>query len=403
MKRNLFFLYSLFLLGNSTVLAQNNFSLAGKIKGVSGGLIYLSYASVRDSSAIKSNGSFSFNGKVSEPTSAFLVLKQEKSDDNNRTTFFIEPSAMTVSAAYNDFKEAKVTGSRVQKELDLLNKLKTPVQKEMQPLLEEFNSANDTYRKALKNKMGEKTADSLRNITEAIREKFEPFNAKQDSIDYRFFATHPRSYVTAFMLRYHIADLTLDQMRSYYAAFDDKIRQSSYGKELENEIQKLEGGSPGAVAKDFSTVELKGDSVRLSSFRNSKYILLDFWASWCIPCRKGNPHLKDLYAKYKGNNFEIIGVSDDDSNPEKWKKAVKDDSLPWLQVLRGLDWEKIRNGIKNENDISEKFGIHTLPTKILIDKNGIIIGRYNEDEDDKLDEKSKELFENKQTGATNNK
>lgn len=251
--------------------------------------------------------------------------------------------------------------------------------------------------------MGEKTADSLRNITEAIREKFEPFNAKQDSIDYRFFATHPRSYVTAFMLRYHIADLTLDQMRSYYAAFDDKIRQSSYGKELENEIQKLEGGSPGAVAKDFSTVELKGDSVRLSSFRNSKYILLDFWASWCIPCRKGNPHLKDLYAKYKGNNFEIIGVSDDDSNPEKWKKAVKDDSLPWLQVLRGLDWEKIRNGIKNENDISEKFGIHTLPTKILIDKNGIIIGRYNEDEDDKLDEKSKELFENKQTGATNNK
>lgn len=403
MKGDLFFLCSLFLFSSNVVIAQNNFSLAGKIKGVSTGIIYLSYASVRDSSAIKSNGSFSFNGKVSEPTSAFLVLKQEKSDDNNRTTFFIEPSAMTVSVAYNDFKEAKFTGSKTQKELDLLNKLKAPVQKEIQPLVVEFNRANDMYIKALRNKVDDKTADSLRNITEAIREKFEPFNAKDDSIDYKFFANHPHSYVTAFMLRYHISDLSLDQMRSYYAAFNDKIRQSSYGKELENEIEKLEGGSPGAVAKDFSSVELKGDSVRLSSFRNSKYILLDFWASWCIPCRKGNPHLKDLYGKYKNNDFEIIGVSDDDSSPEKWKKAVKDDSLPWLQVLRGLDWEKIRKGIKNEKDISEKFGIHTLPTKILIDKNGIIIGRYNEDEDDKLDEKLKELFENKQTGTTSSK
>jgi thiol-disulfide isomerase/thioredoxin len=403
MKRNLFFLYSLFLLGNSAVLAQNNFSLSGKIKGVSGGLIYLSYASVKDSSAIKSNGSFSFKGKVSEPTSAFLILKQEKSDDNNRTTFFIEPSAMTVSVTYNDFKEAKFSGSETQKELDRLNKLKENVEKEMQPLINEFNKANDAYLKAIKNKADDKTADSLKNITEAIREKFEPFRAREDSIDYKFFAAHPHSYVTAFMLRYHIADLSLDQMRSYYAAFDDKIRQSSYGKELENEIQKLEGGSPGAVAKDFSTMELKGDSVRLSSFRNSKYILLDFWASWCIPCRKGNPHLKDLYAKYKSSDFEIIGVSDDDSNPEKWKKAVKDDSLLWLQVLRGLDWEKIRKGIKNENDISEKFGIHTLPTKILIDKNGIIIGRFNEEEDDKLDEKLKELFENKQAETTDSK
>ncbi|HYM93831.1 MAG TPA: TlpA disulfide reductase family protein [Chitinophagaceae bacterium] len=403
MKGDLFFLCSLFLFSSNVVIAQNNFSLAGKIKGVSTGIIYLSYASVRDSSAIKSNGSFSFNGKVSEPTSAFLVFKQEKSDDNNRTTFFIEPSAMTVSVAYNDFKEAKFTGSKTQKELDLLNKLKAPVQKEIQPLVVEFNRANDMYIKALRNKVDDKTADSLRNITEAIREKFEPFNAKDDSIDYKFFANHPHSYVTAFMLRYHISDLSLDQMRSYYAAFNDKIRQSSYGKELENEIEKLEGGSPGAVAKDFSSVELKGDSVRLSSFRNSKYILLDFWASWCIPCRKGNPHLKDLYGKYKNNDFEIIGVSDDDSSPEKWKKAVKDDSLPWLQVLRGLDWEKIRKGIKNEKDISEKFGIHTLPTKILIDKNGIIIGRYNEDEDDKLDEKLKELFENKQTGTTSSK
>lgn len=122
MKRNLFVLYSLFLFGNSTVLLQNNFSLAGKIKGVSVGIIYLSCASVIDSSVITSNASFSFKGKVSKPTSAFLVIKQGKSDDNNRTTFFIEPPVMIASVTYNDFKEARLSGSKTQKNCSKTNK-----------------------------------------------------------------------------------------------------------------------------------------------------------------------------------------------------------------------------------------------------------------------------------------
>ncbi len=119
-------------------------------------------------------------------------------------------------------------------------------------------------------------------------------------------------------------------------------------------------------------------------------MLLDFWASWCVPCRKGNPHLKALYAQYKDKGIEFIGISDDDSNPAAWKKAVAKDDLPWRHVLRGMDRNLMRAGKTSDKDISEKYGIHSLPTKILINPEGMIIGRYGSegDELDRMLEKS---------------
>jgi thiol-disulfide isomerase/thioredoxin len=120
--------------------------------------------------------------------------------------------------------------------------------------------------------------------------------------------------------------------------------------------------------------------------------LLDFWASWCVPCRKGNPHLIKLYNQYKEQGFEIIGISDDDSKVEAWHKAVEQDKIGiWKHVLRGMDIEKKMKGQSNPGDISEKYNISTLPTKILIDKNGKIIGRYGSEEED-LDKKLAELM-----------
>ena len=131
-------------------------------------------------------------------------------------------------------------------------------------------------------------------------------------------------------------------------------------------------------------------TISLSDYKG-KYVLLDFWASWCVPCRAGNPHLKELYAKYHDKGIEFIGVSDDDSKPDAWHKAVEKDGLPWRHVLRGLDMQKLMNNQPNPNDISEKYGIHTLPTKILIDPAGKIIGRYSE-ESEPLDAELKKIF-----------
>jgi thiol-disulfide isomerase/thioredoxin len=127
-----------------------------------------------------------------------------------------------------------------------------------------------------------------------------------------------------------------------------------------------------------------------------KYVLIDFWASWCVPCRKSMPHVKELYDRYKDKGLEVIGVSDDDRDTAAWVKAVaKDGTGIWHNVLRGLDWDKLRKNEKNDKDISDKFGIHSLPTKILIDRNGMIIGRYDkgtEEEAAAMDKKMAEML-----------
>jgi thiol-disulfide isomerase/thioredoxin len=120
------------------------------------------------------------------------------------------------------------------------------------------------------------------------------------------------------------------------------MQQSGPGKEIAKEIDQLRSGSPGSIAKDFSATDLNGRKFTLSDLKG-KYILIDFWASWCVPCRKSMPHVKELYARYKDKGLEIIGVSDDDNNQAAWKKAVdKDGTGIWHNVLRGLDWEKRR-------------------------------------------------------------
>jgi thiol-disulfide isomerase/thioredoxin len=229
----------------------------------------------------------------------------------------------------------------------------------------------------------------LKEQADAVRSKFTPFNERMDKIDYEFFKAHPTSPVTAYMLRFHVSELPLDTLEMYYNNFGSALQQSKMGKEIDSEIAKLRSGSPGSMAKNFSTSDINGNKLSLSDYKG-KYVLLDFWASWCVPCRKGNPHLKTLYAKYKARGIEFIGIADDDRAEEAWKKAVEKDGIGiWKHVRRGLKYEN--GNFDRSTDISENFGIHTLPTKILIDPNGKIVGRYSEEEKP-LDDKLREIF-----------
>ncbi|HMI05818.1 MAG TPA: TlpA disulfide reductase family protein, partial [Pedobacter sp.] len=213
-------------------------------------------------------------------------------------------------------------------------------------------------------------------------------------IDLEFIKTHPDSYLSAYLLKWKVSSMSLAESKSYYAVLSDRIRQSSYGKGVLEEIKGLESGSPGSVASVFSVKDINGEPLSLSDFKGKKYVLIDFWASWCVPCRKGNPHLLSLYSKYKEKGFEVVGVSDDDSAPDAWKKAVAQDKIGvWKHVLRGL--KRTAAGFDKSEDISAPYGIHSLPTKILIDKEGMIVGRYGGggEGDEAMDKKLAELFD----------
>lgn len=379
------------------------FTLTGKISGQSSGKIKLYYTGkagkqMQDSCTIR-EGRFVFRGEISGPVMAYLqeVVKFSDRSGLHSTNFFLEPSAMTITLQSGNFKNAVIKGATTQDGYITLENLKAPIYKEMEPISKEYKAANEALDKAAKAGKKEATLDSLKYKAAAIHEKFDPYNARAAQADYAFFAAHPQSYVTAFCLRFHVNKLSLDSLQLFYDKLGNRVHQSSLGQEIAKEIDQLRSGSPGSMARDFSATDLNGRKFTLSDLKG-KYILIDFWASWCVPCRKSMPHVKELYDRYKDKGFEVIGVSDDDNNPAAWKKAVeKDGTGTWHNVLRGLDWEKRRKNEENEADISDKFGIHSLPTKILIDKNGVIIGRYDSGTDEEavaMDKKLAEIFSN---------
>jgi peroxiredoxin len=120
---------------------------------------------------------------------------------------------------------------------------------------------------------------------------------------------------------------------------------------------------PGDPAYDINLTSPKGDTVSLSSFQG-KVVLVDFWASWCGPCRISNRHLVKLYSKYKNKGFEIFGVSLDE-NKKDWMKAIKQDRVVWPQVIDNRGWEA---------QTAIDWGLYQIPTSYLINKDGIIVG-----------------------------
>ena len=375
-----------------------HFSLNGTLPGVPVmlKLYYMGSDGKRKVDSVRvRDGRFSFHGDITEPTMAYLsgVDQQSGMDDPHSVSLFLEPSDMTIALPADNYKKAVITGSVSQQEYDALSKEKAPIYKEMEPLSKEYKKAGDAMRAAVKAKKSEAYIDTLRYRAAAIHDQFDPFFERSRQIDYAFFISHPQSYVTAYELRFYISELPLDSSRLIYSRLGGKVQQSAAGKTIADEIEKLEAGWPGSMAKDFTARELGGGTLSLSSLKG-KYVLIDFWASWCVPCRKSMPHVKELYAQYKDRGLEVIGVSDDDRDSSAWKKALtKDGTGIWHNVLRGLDMEKIQNGEKNEKDISEKFGIHSLPTKILIDREGRIIGRYDKGTDEEAAELDRKLAE----------
>ncbi|SFH46498.1 AhpC/TSA family protein [Pedobacter insulae] len=374
------------------------FTISGTINWKNSGYIYLSYRdkdgqSKTDSSIIIQQ-TFKFKGNINEPTNAYLrgSLKTRNVDDPNFTSFFIEPSEMKLEVTEGNYKDFKLKGSKTQDEVAQLAKLKGSITAGLKPYQDAYKLANEAYIKAIKDKLPPSVQDSLKKVANVIRNQFEPFSKKLDQVDYAFVAKNPNSYLSAYLMTFKVSKLPLDSVVLFYKGFSEKIKQSGFGKQIEAEIVKLRKGSPGSVAGAFTWVDIDGAPLSLADFKG-KYVLLDFWASWCIPCREGNPHLKKLYTLYKPKGFEIIGISDDDTKPEAWRAAVAQDGIGmWKHVLRGLKLTK--DGFDRSNDISDSFGIHTLPTKILIDKTGKIIGRYGGggESDEALDKKLAEIM-----------
>jgi thiol-disulfide isomerase/thioredoxin len=385
------------------VLTQRGFTLTGNIKGEDSGEIRLYYKAVngelvKDSTMIR-DGHFTFSGRISEPVAATLEgdVKPGNPNGSDRVAFYLDPAGMTIDLQAGDFKDAVITGAPTEDDFRALRALKQPIFKEQEPMAQVARQAYQVYLNAVKAKADDATLDSLKYKAASLHDRLRPYQARATQIDYAFFTAHPGSYITALYLALHVHELSVDSLQMFYDRLGTVMKQSVPGKKIGKELDSLKAGSPGSKATDFTARDINGNNVTLSAFKG-KYVLIDFWASWCVPCRKSMPHVKELYAVYKPKGLEVIGVSDDDRDTTAWKKAVaKDGTGIWHNVLRGLDWAKFEKKEKSGNDISFRFGVVSLPTKILIDPNGEIIGRYDngtDEEEAAMDKKLKDVLGN---------
>lgn len=381
---------------------QNTFVLSGKVENPEQyTAFHIRYEAadgktVADSTRIF-NGVFSYIGKVSSPVevSAYFTKDKEGAPQSYEKymRFYVEPGVLSLTGSSSKPKDIILSGSKTQDENTLYNSLIKDEIEAIKPLNEDYSKKSREYGDLKKQGATEEVLNAKLDELEKLKDSMSPYQKKMRDKQFAYIKKNPNSHISASQLRFFVSSTDLIELENIYNQMDDDIKNSASGKELAVEIANLKSGSPGSMATDFSGQDINGKLLKLSDYRG-QYVLLDFWASWCVPCRKGNPHLLQLYSKYKKKGFEIIGVSDDDTNPAAWRKAVDQDKIGvWKHVLRGLK-KSPDGGYDKSEDKSEAYGIHTLPSKILVGPDGIIIGRYasGAGSDEDLDAKLKEVF-----------
>jgi len=184
-----------------------------------------------------------------------------------------------------------------------------------------------------------------------------------------FISKHPNSYISLLVLN----DLTnpnsgieVSSLTNLYKSLSESLKKTELGQTLGNRILTTSRTAIGTVAPDFTQNDPDGKPVKLSDFRG-KYVLIDFWASWCGPCRKENPNVVRAYAQFKDKNFEILGVSLDNPNAKNaWLNAIEKDNLTWKQVSDLQGWG---------NQAARLYGVEGIPQNFLIDPKGVIIAK----------------------------
>jgi peroxiredoxin len=342
------FLYGIILLLILAGCIKNDgFLIHGSMRGVNSGTVYLlkmnSYGEIlKIDSTDMHGGEFRLRGKVDFPTMYYIQIGKGRPID-----IFVENNKIQIRGSVMIPDEIKITGSKSHEELYYLQKEAELIKNKRNALLVELvNARKQKDRKRIKELENSyfQYPDSILVVTK------------------KFVDENPASVGAAYFLCTIIQDFDINKTHDIITAFDPSIQESEYVRYLNEEIILNERLMVGSQAPDFSIPTSTNDTISLSDYEG-KYLLLEFWASWCKASKERNKHITKIYNKYHDSGLEVLSISLD-KEKEKWEEAIKRDSLSWVQASDLLYWE---------SPVSKYYRVQRIPYRVLIDPQGKIV------------------------------
>lgn len=332
-------------------LMDSVYSIEGIVVGAdSGALAILEFLGTgkKPDTAVIAGNRFQFKGSANDPLVADLYIQQQSHSPAKPLKIIVENTVINVEGKADSISDANVIAGISNKDFITLKKSLRLVEDSMEFIGLSADEANLR-----------KDSAALQNL----HNRYTSFSTEKTRLIKQFALEHPKNIGGAYYVTTEY-DYNIAQLDSIYNGFDSTIKNNLYVKQIKEIIDATKRTAVGQLAPDFELKSLDGKQVSLSSFKE-KYLFVDFWASWCAPCRAENPHIVKAWQKFKGNDFQILGVSLDEEKQD-WISAIKKDKLTWQHVSDLKRWQ---------SSVVPLYGIRAIPTNVLIDKEGKIIAR----------------------------
>lgn len=343
------------LIGIYACKDEGQFTVTGSVEGIEDGKEVIIQKLGADNkfvildTLIVKKGAFTYTGKAGIPEMHYFFIESIQ----GALPVIVEPGDIKATVYKDSLSASVITG--------------TPYNDDFNRLKEEMKRISDKNALLRKEALEARQKNDSAGIA-ALTASYKALQEEAIKIQKDFAGEHPRSYVTAIVLKQLLLTraqgVTIEEIQAMYNALPEEIKATREAEEVKEQLNKIGKTAVGAVAPDFSGPTPEGESLSLNEVKG-KVTLIDFWASWCKPCRAENPALVALYGKYHDKGLNIIGVSLD-NEAEAWKKAIAEDGLSWYHISRLQYWQ---------DSIARVYNIISIPANVILDEEGKIAAK----------------------------